>query len=677
MTPIWRALCLGLLPLLGTCCPTLWVQVQKDNPAPWPSVPLPAVSAAPYNIPVGAPNRFDVLERGAPTVGAPDFTDVFDLKDEAARARAASDLTAIQKTYGCPIEQVCEVPARLSCTNEKPPRCHTLKLEADAVPMAAAVIVDGRRLVVLNPPNGVPADELDVSEDLPGPTRELKICIEETLQLSRTLLSFVHLSDIQLRDPSVILTDRRLSHALDWFDPLSSFEYDEDMASYNQYLVEAVFATINKIVENAAGPDAPKFVVHTGDSIDSGIVGELLRVHTLIDRLRIPFFELLGNHDVLVFGNLTPTRTHDTDNACTPIAALLGAGTWIAPNRLCVDYNVVCPMCIEQKLQLVPQNSPGAVPIHSVREEAELVAQDTQKATRQHFMQYLVHPRSDLLAQPKFVQSHAGVDYCADTRPKLRYDAYSRAHGFDLGTVDDKIHLDPEASGEAIAATQLGYYGFVQPMEGDRNAVFIALNSEDLQNHIGGIRGRIGHEQLAWLKRVLACVAYDHPHDLVFVLAHQPLSMIDVEPQDADSIAPQYTVAKVLEGSRNVVAYLFGHNHWHSICGDRNPGGRADACSTFWEIETASLIEFPQEGRLVRIKQVSEDLAFLELSALRERLVSQDSELAHYVALARRGAERDFCYTQRETPKGRCSPDQRPYRTDGHDANARLFFRLP
>jgi 3',5'-cyclic AMP phosphodiesterase CpdA len=632
------------------------------------------VDQTPYTIPAAAPNRFDVLAGGVRTLGASGYTDVPDPKNDsnAAHARAVADLTAILKQYGQPIMRDCSVPATLSCTGGDKPRCHVLHL-TDEVSQAAAVIVDGRRLAVLDPPDrDEPTSDLEVSDEVSGTNgRKLAICIEPTLELSRTLLSFVHLSDIQLRDPSVILTDRRLSHALDWFDPLSSFEYDEDMASYNQYLVEAVFATINGIAATPADPGAPKFVVHTGDSIDSGVVGELLRIHTLIDRLKIPFFELLGNHDVLVFGNLTPTSTHDTDRACTPIEALLGSRTRIAPNRLCVDQTVVCPTCIAQKPEPAPQDTPGAIQIHPMKEEAELVAQDTQQATRQHFMKYLVHPRTDRVAQPRFVKRDA--DYCADTRPKLRYDAYSRSHGFDLGTADDKIPIDPDVPADRVAATQLGYYGFVQPMEGGRSAVFIALNSEDLEDHVGGIRGRLGHEQLAWLKRVLACVAHDHPRDLVFVLAHQPLSMLEVEPQDADPAAPKYTVAKVLEASPNVVAYLFGHNHWHSICGD----GRPDVCSKFWEVETASLIEFPQEGRLVRIKQISEDLAFLELTALRERLVGQESELARYVALARRGAERDFCYTKRETPEGRCSADKRPYRTDGRDANARLFFRLP
>jgi hypothetical protein len=100
-------------------------------------------------------------------------------------------------------------------------------------------------------------------------------------------------------------------------------------------------------------------------------------------------------------------------------------------------------------------------------------------------------------------------------------------------------------------------------------------------------------------------------------------------------------------------------------------------CARFWEVETAGLIEFPQEARIVRIKQIGASVAFLELIALRERLADPSGALARSVELARRGAERDFCFTYRGTPRGWCSPDQRPYRTDGRDANVRLFFRMP
>jgi len=57
-------LLLALLPSLSTCCPTLWLQVNKDSPAPWPSVPILGVEGTSFTIPASAPNRFDVLVGG-------------------------------------------------------------------------------------------------------------------------------------------------------------------------------------------------------------------------------------------------------------------------------------------------------------------------------------------------------------------------------------------------------------------------------------------------------------------------------------------------------------------------------------------------------------------------------------------------------------------------------------
>jgi len=384
-------------------------------------------------------------------------------------------------------------------------------------------------------------------------------------------------------------------------------------------------------------------------------VSELDHFDGLIDRLNIPFFELFGNHDVLFFGNLTPTNTHDNDSNCTPVLGLLDNPgwfvRWLAPDKLCVDQRIVCPKCIGQ--------------------EGEFVPSLTQELSRQNFMKHLAHVRVDGLAQwdstAKWdaraleIAKEAGSGaYCPDTKPKVWATPYTRDHGFDLGTEDDNTDH-----------RKLGYYAFAASLEASkRNVVIIALNTEELEDGHGGTRGRIGHQQLAWLKRVLDCVGEEkHKQDLVLVFAHHPLSRIDVEQQDPNE--PKRSVSKILDASPNVVGYFYGHSHEHSICGDN----REDKCSRYWEVETASLIEFPQEGRLVRIKKINEGLAFLEVTALRERLTSEDNDLARYVRLARRGAERDFCYTRRGSV--RCSGDKRPYRTDGRDANARLFFALP
>ncbi|HSR96021.1 MAG TPA: hypothetical protein VLM79_03070, partial [Kofleriaceae bacterium] len=226
---------------------------------------------------------------------------------------------------------------------------------------------------------------------------------------------------------------------------------------------------------------------------------------------------------------------------------------------------------------------------------------------------------------------------------------------------------------DMLTGPRLGYYAFVQPLPDKRHALFIALNGEELTDFEGGIGGRISQEQLAWLRRVLACVKRpEHAHDLVFVLAHQPLGLLSVVGSET---RPELNVEDALRESPNVVGYFYGHHHNHAICANRrvDARGQLKTCTKFWEIETASLVEFPQEARMVRIKQVGQQLAFLEVSTFGEQLVEPDSQMARYVSLARRGAERDHCVTH----EARCSEDKRPYRTDGNSTSARLFFKLP
>jgi len=529
---------------------------------------------------------------------------------------------------------------------------------------------------VVNPPTvNSPTAHLQLAISVPREEGKVNVCLLSTAT-SKPLLSFVHLSDIQLRDPTMILTDRQLSATLDRFDALSSMEYDPDLAQYNEYMIEAVFATINAMSpeRQSANGDAgiappksdagnvslgdagavpspgvepppveyrdmpPQFVVHTGDSIDSGSLGELSRIHVLMHRLKIPFFQGLGNHDVLVFGNLTPTNSHDSDKTCTNVWDLLSDPPLIAPGKFCVDQYVNC----------------------STKDKCgeTFVAGTSMATSRQNFIQEMTHPEDPLDRRRRAGES--------ESRIPLLENENSRAHGFDLGPDGGDGH-------------KTGYYAFGRKIDDQRVAVSVVLNSEDFDPHQGGTAGRIQDEQLGWLIRLLDSIKKNRPRDLVLVFAHHPLNeilvnntLIDAELK-RDKDHPVTGLRDLLAANRNVVGFFYGHHHRHSICGDLKDG----TCQAFWEVETASLLEFPQEGRLVRIKQFSNEIAFFELTALREHLSSQDTELAHNVTLARNGAERDYCFTHREDPQIRCSEDRRPYRMDGRDANARLFFALP
>jgi 3',5'-cyclic AMP phosphodiesterase CpdA len=684
MNRIAKALALGLLPLLATCCPTVWLQVSKTDPAPWIPVELQGtILDGPLLVPA-MPNRFDVLEKGIPTIGAAEFADVPDPQSNvSAYARAIDALTWIEQHYPKPNADAqpgppehadqLEVDATLQCTHPDAigmaANCHILKTEKKTG--AASVWLKGRQVAVLSEGCDTEGCFANLSAAIPGLQGEKVEVYVRLPPLSTPLLSFVHLSDIQLRDPSITLTNRQLSHKLDRFEALASFEYDQDLEFYNHYLVEAVIETINKLKpspedvppeylpgggsEGARTDPWPRFVIHTGDSIDSGAMSELLRFHALIDRLqRVPFYQVFGNHDVLAFGNLTPTSTHNGDGACTPVSDLIAdpgmLGRWVTWNtKLCVDWLVKCDDCLGT--------------------EGALVACPSQDLTRQNFMKHFEHVRADrvvTLHDPAFPpegKAKANDEaYCPDPKGKVWSRGYSRVHGFDLGTSDGTLN-----------GRKLGYYAFATPLYGEnprRNAVVIALNTDELEDGHGGVPGRIEPDQWDWLERVLSCVKTNHPKDLMLVFAHHPLSKIVAK----DAKGTQRNVADLLNRhAPNVAGYFYGHSHEHSICGD----SRSDKCANYWEVETASLIEFPQEGRLVRIKKVNDKLAYFELTALHERLASPDTDLAHNVRLARRGAERDYCYTHRGEEKLRCTADQRPYRLDGRDANARLFFALP
>jgi hypothetical protein len=644
--------------VLAACCPTLWIQVSKTDPAPWPPVRHEKGASDPVLIPSRMQNRFDVLSDGTRVAFQPAYTDSFkQLADPSgARDRALEALRKILAAFGdSPLQtsgpltaQVkCQVPSAVGLAAKcEALLVHAVPPELNGVSVATPFIVtiaNRQAMIVKADPPTQPttpavltlADPIDVKE---GAT--VQVALDSSLVLSAPMLSFLHLSDIQLRDPSVTLTDPRLSAQLDWFQPLWSFQYDTDMEFYNQYLVQAVFDTVNALATTA---DPPQFIIHTGDSVDSGSISELIRFHGLIDELAIPFYEAFGNHDVLVFGNLTPTSIHDDDNACAPVSSLLQSTSWLFPNKICVDQLVSCPDCVDH--------------------EGELIARETMAETRWRFMRQLKHSPTDTVVEPSAGKS---TPYCPDTSPDVRFGGYTRDHGFDLGTGPD--------------GNPLGYYAFVReltPFAGEplRNAVFIVLDSEELPDHQGGIEGHIGHDQLGWLRSVLDCVARSHPGDLVFVFAHQPLGSIAVDPQD--QVEGRYVLADALTKSPNVVAYLYGHNHANSICGDdrqKNLPTAGRPCEKFWEIETASLIEFPQEGRLVRIKQVGKHLAFLELSMVQERLADGSSDLAKFSVLARQGAERDYCHNH---PSPSCRTYKRPVRTDGRDTDARLFFKLP
>lgn len=546
--------------------------------------------------------------------------------------------------------------------------------------------------------------------------------------LSTPLFTFIHITDVQVRDPAVLVGGRSMSHKLDWL--VQSFEYSADLEFNDLALGEAIVATINEEVKrkpsNAESPkeeipnvriameklsipdihelessmadvsmaemskekvsmedasmreshrkqgdknrqkdedyaDRPQFVIHTGDAIDSGVNTELRDFHRLIDRLEIPTYNVIGSHDVMAFGNLMPTRSRHSDKECATAESVMEGKIlltrnhpwWfkkLLPNKLCIYAVIKCEGCGPEDIQFVAAGKRGE-PI-------------THANARKSFIGAFEHHDYDNVPQPPLTRPKTPGGDSPLVPPNKnvnceRISPYrpSRQHGFDL-------NREAPESGYYAFSSRLNISGGVEGKP--RKLVSIVLNTEDFVDDgrpvSAGVLGHVGKLQVQWLRDTLSCT---DPTDLVLVFGHVALS--DIAP--ADKGQPTGDLLEVLNAQKNLIAYFYGHGHEHQICGDHK---RSDACSKFWEVATASLLEFPQEARRVKIKDVGDGLGFLELVAFRERLEGRD-ERTTAIKTARTAGERDWCYS---TPSATCE-NNHVQRTDGHDANARLWFLLP
>jgi 3',5'-cyclic AMP phosphodiesterase CpdA len=143
----------------------------------------------------------------------------------------------------------------------------------------------------------------------------------------------------------------------------------------------------------------------------------------------------------------------------------------------------------------------------------------------------------------------------------------------------------------------------------------IPLN--ELRNPFGLADGGLEAAQFEWLKTELEAAL--QRQQLVLVFSHHPdLSFVEFG-SFADGVNIEVTAAQLnaeLASYPNFIAWVAGHTHRHRVrafrVDDEGMGSNGvvsaavsckgpGPCSGFWQIETASLIDFPQEQRLIEI----------------------------------------------------------------------------
>ena len=137
-----------------------------------------------------------------------------------------------------------------------------------------------------------------------------------------------------------------------------------------------------------------------------------------------------------------------------------------------------------------------------------------------------------------------------------------------------------------------------------------------------GDKGALDKVQFTWLKELLG----RSRRRLVVLASHHPLS-------SWEDIALADSIRRELLAHENVVAWINGHTHTNHIWAHKRKGGGG-----FWEINTASHIDWPQQARLVEIADNKDGtLSIFTTMVDHDAPVTYDGDLADPMQLAALG----------------------------------------
>lgn len=147
--------------------------------------------------------------------------------------------------------------------------------------------------------------------------------------------------------------------------------------------------------------------------------------------------------------------------------------------------------------------------------------------------------------------------------------------------------------GDRNAADGTAYYGF------DHGVVRCVVL--DTVNAHGGWQGSIDGTQRDWLEAELIANAAKP----VVLFSHHPLETLvnDMRPPGADRRVLAAELRALLLSHPCVVAWLNGHTHVHEVT------AVTDGSGGFWQVTTASHIDWPQQARLVELLATRDGLA--------------------------------------------------------------------
>ena len=287
-----------------------------------------------------------------------------------------------------------------------------------------------------------------------------------------------------------------------------------------------------------------------GFPVISGLLEKALAPFTA-QGLRMPWFSAYGNHDALLQGNLP--HVYGSDGYATGDHKAVELPTGASLVRLAIDFFRVSPHAIEQL----------------VKGEFRTVTPDP------------------------------------DRRPLTRAEVVEE-HFHTLGA--------PVGHGftETNRAEGTAYYGFdAQAVDGSTIRCLVL----DTVNPVGGANGSLDEKQFRWLEAELLAHSARYLDEagsvvpgpgidqLVVLFSHHTLATMDnwlTEPEPDKHRVLGERVRDLLLRYPNVVLWVNGHTHVNGVTPHaRHP--ESPIGGGFWEVNTASHIDWPQQARLVEL----------------------------------------------------------------------------
>ena len=347
---------------------------------------------------------------------------------------------------------------------------------------------------------------------------------------------------------------------------------------------EAFVRTANAVVSGPRFGDAIDAMVITGDVIDNGQLNEL------------------GDYVALLSGGtVTPANPSD----------------WVGSPEARFNEHFWHPEPAPRQPKDRPSRLFGYPAVPGILDAAAATFQATGlrhpwltvHGNHDALLQGTVTPTSDLhslaTGSRRIRALPEGASW-ADIMPALRRVGPARyvhddSFPHDIVTPDaTRAFLGPKHFKEAMAAAPgltVGH-GFTEdssPVDGNYFATEInqvVLIGLDTVNPHGGYEGSLDELQVGWLESQLVRYA----DRLVIVASHHPPAVLtnDYAPEGANRRVLGDEVLRLLHKAGNVITWLTGHEHRHAFSLHISSEGHL-----LPEISTASLIDWPQQGRVL------------------------------------------------------------------------------